>query len=377
MYHMKEKKPPVLAKVSEGLSEGFSGEPSSGVSGEPSNGFSGEPSSGVSEDSLENSSYYTIPNESEGSYLSKQMKTNYFIDLTDILMKTDDVDISTKPLQVCIYKVSTHAVAPYLLYLMEYNPSTSTYQWAQPLSQEMSESTTLSQKIVAQYPFLTDDEDITIGTIDDERYKGFYDNDDSIVAVYDTTTFKKDLLEENENFLWVSHYEILFSQKVYNIPVDPAVIAFFMNMYDKYQYDFYHLKKEGTTDEYIKSPYVLYLCKTGSSVSGTYENIGKLGEETRIFYPRVDHKKLDRFFLFSSNLLNPGSHEENLKMMRFAVFVDNDPSLSILYIDGPDEGDLEHLYDGTLGEEYTIATFIENEQQYWSVQNPAIFSPIE
>lgn len=355
MYNIKGSKPPAIA--------------------EPKTELDLEKQSADPEDSLENS-YYAIPDEKEGSYLSKQLKTNYFIDHTEILSKTDDIDISAKSIDICIYKVCTYDIAPYLLYLLEYNGSA--YTWVQSTSQD-DESTTLSQKIVAQYPFLTDDEDVSIGTIDDVRYKGFYEREDSILTVYDTTTFKKDLLHENDEFLWVSPYEILCLQKVYDIPIDPSVISFFKTMYENFHYDFYHLKKEGTEDEYIPTPYVLYLCQTGSNV-GTYENVGKLGENAHILYPRVDHEKLDRFFLFSSNLLHSGSHEENLKILRFAVFMDLDPSISILYIDGPDaenQSDLDHLYDGTLETDYSIVTFLENGQQYWSVKNPEFFSQIE
>jgi hypothetical protein len=228
-----------------------------------------------------------------------------------------------------------------------------------------------------RYPFLAEGIDETIGTIEDDRLKGFYKNETGTTIVYDTTTFKKNLLEENpENFIWATIYEILGSQKIYGIPIDPVIISHFTEIYEKYGYDFYTLKNSAS--DYIHSPYTLYLCQKGSN--GTYENIKSDKESDILLYPRIDHEKLDRVFLFSSELLKEESLVEKVKVKRFAVFIENDPEIPILYIDGPESENkekLDHLYDGTLEDNYQIVTFIENEKQFWSIRNPMFFIPIE
>ena len=335
-----------------------------------------EPTLGSELESQREPSYnIDSPIEEEGSYISK--KTSYYLDFTEILQKTEDID-DTKPLYPCIFKVNNNGYAPYLLYLLEYDSTTKTYKWARG-SQEVPNGSSIFQKLLLQYPFLFNDTDERIGTIDDVRLKGFYtENPDHILAVYDTTTFKTDLLEENPDYIWATTYEILSSRNIYGIPIDESVISVFLDIYKTHKYDFHHLKREGTEDDYVRAPYTLYLCQKENS---TYSNVSKLEEDNiRILYPRVDHEKLDRFFLFSSDLIYPGSLEENLKIQRFAVFVDIDPTIHILFIDGTDaenNADLDHLYDGTLEPEPQIVTFIEDDKQFWSIRNPALFSQIE
>ena len=321
----------------------------------------------------------------------EEEKPTYFLDTADILIKSDEIDDSIKELQVCIFKIVDQGTTPYLMYLLEYNSDTNTYGFVKPQEQEIPEST-ITQKLIAQYPFLSHEADETIGTLEDERLRGFSENDTKITALYDITSFMTDLLEENpENFIWATIYEILGSQKIYEIPVDPAVISHFTEIYDIHGYDYYTLKK--SESEYIRCPYTLYLCEkrttgegttgegtTGEGTTGSYENVGLEKDSTMILYPRINHEKLDRVFLFSSNLLNPGSLEENKQILRFAVFADNDPKIPILYVDGPEsenQSKMDHLYDGTLEKEYHIVTFIENGHQFWSIMNPSLFIPIE
>jgi len=340
--------------------------------------------------------------ESEDSSHEETSAHIYFLDTTDILIKSTEIDESTKELQVCIFKIVDHGTIPYLMYLLEYTSDTNTYGFVkrQDQEQEIPEST-MTQKLMTQYPFLSHESDETIGTLEDDRLRGFSENDTKITALYDTTSFMTDLLEENPNYLWATIYEILGSQNIYGIPVDPAVISHFTEIYDIHGYDYYTLKTSET--EYIHSPYTLYLCEkrttgqgtteegtteegtteegtTEEGTTGSYENIKVENDSAILLYPRINHEKLDRIFLFSSNLLHPGSLEENKQTLRFAVFVDEEPEISILYIDGPEsenQSKMDHLYDGTLEKDYQIVTFIEGGQQFWSILNPRFFIPIE
>jgi hypothetical protein len=324
--------------------------------------------------------------ESEESSQEETSPSSYFLDTADILIKSGEIDESTKELQVCIFKIVDHGTTPYILYLLEYNPDTNHYGFVKPQEQEVTAESTMTQKLIAHYPFLSHESDETIGTLDDERLRGFSENDAKITALYDTTTFKTDLLEENPNYLWATIYEILGSTTIYGISVDPVVISHFTEIYDIHGYDYYTLKK--SESEYIHSPYTLYLCQKrtteegmdGEGTTGAYENI-KLDKESAILlYPRINHEKLDRFFLFSSDLLKTEDLVENVKIQRFAVFVDNDPKNAVLYIDGPDsenQSKMGHLYDGTLENDYNIVTFIEGGQQFWCIRNPNLFTPIE
>ena len=169
----------------------------------------------------------------------------------------------------------------------------------------------------------------------------------------------------------------LIKQKIYGIPVDPIVVSHFTEIYEENNnYDYYTLKTSET--EYIHSPYTLYLCQKG--IDGVYENIKTEEDSVILLYPRINHEKLDRTFLFSSELLKEESLVEKVKIQRFAVFVDNDPKNAVLYIDGPNSENhtkMDHLYDGTLEKEYHIVTFIENGHQFWSIMNPSLFTPIE
>ena len=329
------------------------------------------------EDNEYEEQYYD--NETDDLNTEDTDEPSYFLDTADILIKSDEINESTKELQACIFKIVDQGNTPYLLYLLEYNGDTNQYGFvkSQEQEQEIPEST-ITQKLIAHYPFLSQDADETIGTLDDERLLGFSENDTTITALYDTTTFMTDILEENpENFLWATIYEILGSQNIYGIPVDPTVTSHFTEIYEKHNnYDYYTLKK--SESEYIHSPYTLYLCQKGTD--GTYINVELNKYAMILLYTRIDHEKLDRVFLFSSNLLHPSSLEENVKFQRFAVFVDIDPKIPILYVDGPEsenQSKMDHLYDGTLEKDYQIVTFIENGQQFWSIMNPRFFIPIE
>jgi hypothetical protein len=313
---------------------------------------------------------------------NENIESSYFLDTVNILIKSDEINESTKEIQVCIFKIVDHGTTPYILYLLEYNPDTNQYGFVKPQEQDIAIESTITQKLIIQYPFLSHEADETIGTLEDERLRGFTENDSKITGLYDTTSFITDILEENiENFIWATIYEILGSQKIYEIPVDPTVILHFTEINEKYGYDYYTLKK--SESEYIRSPYTLYLCQkrtTEEVMAGAYENIKVDKDSSILLYPRINHEKLDRIFLFSSNLLHPGSLIENKEFIRFAVFVDEDPKISILYIDGPEsenQSDLDHLYDGTLEKDYQIVTFIEGSQQFWSIRNPQLFIPIE
>ena len=317
--------------------------------------------------------------ENESEYENEtEEQPAYFLDTADILIKSAEIDESTKELQACIFKIVDDGNIPYLMYLLEYNSDTNQYGFVKPQELEIQPESTMAQKLIAHYPFLSHNSDETIGTLEDDRLRGFSENETKITALYDTTTFKTDLLEENpENYIWATIYEILGSQKIYGIPVDPIVASHFTEIYEENNnYDYYTLKTSET--EYIHSPYTLYLCQKG--IDGVYENIKTEEDSGFLLYPRINHEKLDRTFLFSSELLKEESLVEKVKIQRFAVFVDNDPKNAVLYIDGPNSENhtkMDHLYDGTLEKEYHIVTFIENGHQFWSIMNPSLFTPIE
>jgi len=317
-----------------------------------------------------------IEHLNETTYISNDIP--YILDTSDFLSKTID-ETDNMDLQVCAYKVIVDGYAPYILYLLEHDSESDSFVFPKGSIIEDGDQTLL-QKMVAKYPFLASEADENFGTIEDPLFRGFYHKESNIViATYDTTPFKTDLLEENENFIWVTPYEILGSNKVYGKSVNKMVIDFFVNIFEESDegIDFYHLKKKGTSEK-VRSPYTLYLCQKGTGFlgGGGYENVKWVADMDYILYPRVDHPKLDRFFLFSSELIvDAGSLQGNKEFMRFLVFVDVDPEIRILYDE--DSTKIDHLYDGTLEEEYQVVTFIEGGKQYWSVKSPEIFLAIE
>lgn len=362
MYHLRTSIPPIKENKNER-------EPNEAMIEESKE----EPIAESKEDLIEESKEESMEESKEDIYTSND--TEYFVDTVNILNKLEEIEDNNRELQVCIFKTVVNGYSPYLLYLLEYDEERDSYIFPKQGSQEVDNDDTIIQKILSLYPFLADQPDETFGTVDDPLFKGLYEEEDKITFVYDTTTFKKDILEEDSNYIWATTYEILGSQLIFGKTVDKSVIDLFNSIYEKHDnsLDFHHLKNV-ETNEYMRTPYTLYLCKKNGD---NYENIKHSDENTQILYPRVDHEILGRFFLFSSKLLKEGSQIENLEFQRFVVFIDIDPSISILYVDSEEnENKMNHLYDGTLEKEYQIVTFIENGQQYWSVKSPELFEPI-
>jgi hypothetical protein len=131
----------------------------------------------------------------------------------------------------------------------------------------------------------------------------------------------------------------------------------------------------------VKDPYVLFLCKMGSSFLA---NIGltdiviendadSLPENTvNLIYPRINHPLLGNYTFFSSFPLSPGV-TSGLK--RYAVFVDID-GLNPLYVENENLKILDDLYSPGKTEKYSAITFFYKSQQIWCVKSPLYFTLI-
>ena len=300
-------------------------------------------------------------------------------------------------MNICIYKCIQRGCSPYLLYLMIYDENTKTLIFPNNQisagsedSEEDLERTILDefkQILFDIYPpavTVTEDE---VDIYTEELFRGFFVHDNTdITMVYDATRINVPLANDKQ-YYWVTPYEMFASKTVHGINVNPSVLVEIASADGSLDKRFYHLK-DVKTNELVKDPYVLFLCKQSSSAgllsslestfgfSSEYDNIeseepeGTENEEVvTILYPRIKHDKIGTYTLFSST-----SKVNTAK--RFVVFVDID-DLSPLYLEPEHVDKLDHLYDPDNIELSTAITFMNGSQQIWCIKSPFYFSEIK
>jgi hypothetical protein len=227
-------------------------------------------------------------------------------------------------------------------------------------------------------PAASNDED-AVDIYTEDLFRGFFvHNNNHITMVYDATRINIPLADDKQ-YYWVTPYEMFASKTVHGLSVDPSVLVEIASNNSSLDKRFYHLK-DVDTNELVKDPYILFMCKPSSSTdmfsslnfSPDYENIesGESDESrVQILYPRIKHDKIGTYTFFSSL-----SKIANAR--RFAVFVDID-RLSPLYVEPSDEDKLNHLYDPDNMELSTAITYMNGSQQIWCIKSPFYFSEIK
>jgi hypothetical protein len=190
---------------------------------------------------------------------------------------------------------------------------------------------------------------------------------------------------------------MFISKNIKEIPIDETVRESFIEIGDN-EKDFHHLYTDENT--IIKSPVVLYLCKTDDASTGfsfgnllttpdidatitnDYTEDSDPNHTTTLLYPRIQHPLLGDYTFFSNKMLNPDAAASAStgtadKLRRFAVFVDI-PGLHPLYVEQNETDKLNHLYDIDQREQYSAITYLRSSDkvQLWCVKSSQYFSEI-
>ena len=134
--------------------------------------------------------------------------------------------------------------------------------------------------------------------------------------------------------------------------------------------DMHHLKTQN--DEYLKSPYLLYLCNFDNN---TYENCFKdetaVNNPRNLLLPRIQHSKLGSYFIFT---VEPINVKDSRTLRRFLVFFD-DADIQTNYIEEPNETQIQEILDSVNQNtddetpNYSGYVFRENGLQLWVMKN--------
>jgi hypothetical protein len=308
-------------------------------------------------------------------------------------------------MQMCIYKCVRQGCTPFLMYLLQYHegkyilPSRREPNGEVASTSEESSTTEETDIMEKFHEYLFNifppNEIQKLNTedpadlYDPELFKGFYNHKTSnkLTMVYDATRIQIPISTEPTLYVWATPYEMFISKNIKEIPIDETVRESFIEIGDN-EKDFHHLYTEN--DTIIKSPFVLYLCKTGDAPSGfnlfTKPDIdatitNDYNTDYSVIYPRIQHPLLGDYTFFSNKMLNPdaaGAEGTADKLRRFAVFVDI-PGLHPLYVEQDETDKLNHLYDIDQTEQYSSITYLRSSDkaQLWCVKSSQYFSEIQ
>ena len=208
----------------------------------------------------------------------------------------------------------------------------------------------------------------------DKMFKGFFvpttENRDTMIFVFDTTKFiPTNLVERTQTeYVWAVLYEMLCSKMWRTTPIVDSIYDNFKEIVDRNtkSLDMHHIKTKN--DEYIKSPYLLYLCHFNNM---KYENCFKdesaTPSPTNILLPRIQHPKLGEYFIFT---VEPINKEDSRTLRRFLVFFD-DSDIHTNYIEESDETQIQTILDLLPTDEtgFNGYVFRENDLQLWVMKN--------
>ena len=209
-------------------------------------------------------------------------------------------------------------------------------------------------------------------------FKGFFipttDNESTIMFVFDTTEIlPTNLVERTQTqYVWAVLYEMLCSKMWRTTTIVDSIYDIFKEIVERNSnsMDMHHIKTQN--DEYLKSPYLLYLCNFDT---GTYENCFKdetaVNNPRNLLLPRIQHPKLGSSFIFT---VEPINKEDSRTLRRFLVFFD-DANIQTNYIEETDETQIQQILDSfneNIDDEtanYSGYVFLENDLQLWVMKN--------
>jgi len=300
-------------------------------------------------------------------------------------------------IHLCMYNIMMDAVEPYLLYFMQKDATNTkiefpkyTFQMksiVQPLSsdnvQYMKGGNTEIDGFEAEFEdllfqqirmYMQGGESIQIG----ELYEGFRDflttanvtanatanatiespqSNELIVFVNAST-----LPIQHTNLFKVSVYELLCSKKVFEMNINETIPAFFQHIYNKERTRDLHHILNVQTEEYVETPYCLYLCT--KDTMGNYVTSLKTdplpNPITTLVLGKMQHPILGEHLIFSNKPQNVlFSSYDNLR--RFLVFSKKEHTAFI-------EGNLtlNNIFSDD-SPNYSAITFIEGGNQLWAI----------
>lgn len=367
----------------------------------------------------ENLSSQSLP-PPENGYL---YENKYYYLKNEKYLQTD-FEAATIPddynMQMCIYKCVKQGCTPFLMYLLQYHegryvlPSHANEGANEGANEDATEETKVMEKfheylfnIFPPNEIQKVDTEEPADLYDPELFQGFYNHKTSntLTMVYDATRIQLPISTEPTLYAWATPYEIFISKNIKEIPIDETVRESFIEIGDN-EKDFHHLYTDENT--IIKSPVVLYLCKTDDASTGfSFGNLLTTPDidatitndytadsdpnhtTTVLLYPRIQHPLLGDYTFFSNKMLNPDaaysastgtgtSSSTADKLRRFAVFVDI-PGLHPLYVEQDETDKLNHLYDIDQREQYSSITYLRSSDkaQLWCVKSSQYFSEIQ
>ena len=338
--------------------------------------------------------YDESDDESEfGDKLQYNMKVD-----THLQKSTTELDSELQyTIHLCMYNVMMDAVEPYLLYFMQKDATNTkiefpkyTFQMksiVQPLSsdnvQYMKGGNTEIDGFEAEFEdllfqqirmYMQGGESIQIG----ELYEGFRvflttANVTANVTANSTTESPQSnelivfvnastLPIQRANLFKVSVYELLCSKKVFEMNINETIPAFFQHIYNKERTRDLHHILNVQTEEYVETPYCLYLCT--KNTMGNYVTSLKIdplpNPITTLVLGKTQHPILGEHLIFSNKPQNVlFSSYDNLR--RFLVFSKKEHTAFI-------EGNLtlNNIFSDD-SPNYSAITFIEGGNQFWAV----------
>lgn len=256
----------------------------------------------------------TPPLESNNVYFYEN--NYYYIKNEKYLQK--DFEAATIPtdyhMEMCIYKCVRQGSTPFLMYLLQYNPTENMYvlpsrggeaavltdESVEPsLEYEETHDSSLTEEtaIMEEYnQYLFDifppgefrplehgnyPEEEPTDLYDPEIFKGFYNDKTSnkLTMVMDATRINLPVTT-SQKYVWASPYEIFISKTIKEVPIHDSVSESFIHISDN-EKDFHHLYVNSDENEegvLVKTPLILYLCKdANASTASTTSTIFSLG----------------------------------------------------------------------------------------------------
>ena len=322
--------------------------------------------------------YYKVENNT-----NKNMNTVSYVNEHILHKSFDHLEKNKKyNVMISIYKIILSGNSPYIIYLMDENDSS--YFFPTVSIQITNESPDMNiedefmeqikKHILEYFSFI-----ITDPNMFENIFKGYWEitETDDLYFVFDFTHFEQPM---NTKYTWATIFEIMNLHKIRTKPIHTSVFHFFENIYEiEGNMDMHHLKY--LNEEYVKTPYVLYLCQ---HQNGKYVNVYKETKDSvDIVTTRINHPQIGNYFCFSSN---PILLEESRTLKRFVVFIDQpDKKPFFTEFDEPDK--LQDLYlDNDV--EYTSIYYFDYKQdeivngntekglQLWMIKSPFHFCEI-